>query len=403
MFGNTISKKIRPFPVERDERRVSPHVRDIRLKVLSDIDAYIRQREYGKASSLLQTILNTGAIQVKEIWNPLTAVIRAQDHTALGVFLDLIITETRAHPPFAASMERFFVALDSNYDDAYAIILAFSTDTGSKLAMAHGFLGIIIACLRELEVRRTNAFTACAHVFKHSEFAQFAISGGEQKTKYSLTNAERHLERALELDPECDFFVPFHAQVLVALGKPEHATHMLEQRYTKDKNIVVLRMLMSLDPRDVVEQTDRMLDYLELDPFALEKYFIGFITRCIDHWAQLSIETISRLFLIIIDRIERGDPLETDKWKYMAHFTSQLRTDYPHVVGSAMDERVQWWHMYFDWPQFTGTVNDLVVYKAVCALQLFDLEQGHPVYNVLSGELTDNQATFVNSIQTSTD
>ncbi|KAJ2153803.1 hypothetical protein H4S00_004972 [Coemansia sp. D1744] len=162
-------------------------------------------------------------------------------------------------------------------------------------------------------------------------------------------------------------------------------------------------MLMSLDPRDVVEQTDRMLDYLELDPFALEKYFIGFITRCIDHWAQLSIETISRLFLIIIDRIERGDPLETDKWKYMAHFTSQLRTDYPHVVGSAMDERVQWWHMYFDWPQFTGTVNDLVVYKAVCALQLFDLEQGHPVYNVLSGELTDNQATFVNSIQTSTD
>ncbi|KAJ2503129.1 hypothetical protein GGH96_000572 [Coemansia sp. RSA 1972] len=403
MFGNTLSKKVRPFPVERDERRVLPHVRDIRLKVLSDIDAFIRQREYGKASSLLQTILNTGAIQVKEIWNPLIAVIRAQDHTALSAFLDLIITETRTYPPFAASMERFFVALDSNYDDAYAIILAFTTDVGSKMAMAHGFLGIIIACLRELEVRRNNTFTATPHVFKHSEFAQFVISEGEQKTKYSLTNADRHLERALELDPECDFFVPFHAQVLVAMGKTEYATHMLERRYKEDKNIVILRMLMSLDPRDVVEQTERMLDYLELDPFALEMYFCGFITRCIDQWSQLSVDTLSRLFLVIIDRIERGDPLETDKWKYMALFTAKLRTNYPHIVGSIMDERVQWWHMYFDWPQFTNETTNLVVYKAVCAQQLFDLEQGHPVYNVLDGDLTEDQATFVNSINVSMD
>ncbi|KAJ2483682.1 hypothetical protein IWW56_000246 [Coemansia sp. RSA 2131] len=394
-----MSKQIRAFPVERDDRRVMPHLRDIRLKVLSDIDAYIRQREYGKASALLQTIVNTGSIQVKEIWNPLIAVIRAQDHTSLGVFLDLIITETRTQPPFAASMERFFVALDSNYDDAYAIILAFSTDTGSKLAMAHGFLGIIIACLRELELRRNNVFTATPHVFRNSEFAQFVTSADEeQRTKYSLTNAERHLERALELDPECDFFVPFHAQVLVALGRTDFATHMLERRYAKDKNIVVLRMLMSLDPRDVVEQSNRMLDYLELDPFAPEAYFNGYITRCIDQWDQLPEETISRVFLIIIDRIERGDPRETDKWKYMALFTARLRTTHP-CVCSVMDQRLHWWHMYFDWPQFMGTITDVVVYKAVCAQQWVDLEPGHPVYNVLSGELTDDQAAFVNNIR----
>ncbi|KAJ2829192.1 hypothetical protein IWW50_000991 [Coemansia erecta] len=242
-----MSKRIRPFPIQEwHDRRVTPHLRDIRLKVLCDIDAYIRLHEYGKASELLQTIVCTGAIQVKDIWKPLIAVIRQQgDHRALGSFLDIIISETRTHPPYAPSMERFFVALDTSYDDAYAVMLAFSTDTGSKLGMAHGFLGIIIACLRELELRRINASYRVAdqHVFKHSEFAQFVLTVIEdsQRTKYSLANAERHLERALELDPACDFFVPFHAQVLVALGRVGQAIAMLERQYEQDKSIHVLR------------------------------------------------------------------------------------------------------------------------------------------------------------------
>ncbi|KAJ2306385.1 hypothetical protein IWW55_001479 [Coemansia sp. RSA 2706] len=399
-----MSRRIRPYPVlPWDDRRVNPHLRDIRLKVLSDIDAFIRRGEYGKASALLHTITCSGSLPIRHIWQPLIAVVRQQAPHALGAFLDMIIPETRTQAPFSAALERIFTLLPTAPDRAHAMLLAFTTDTGANLSMAHGMLGVVTACLRELELHRirTRRSIAEPQVFGTSEFAQFVLSRSEpgQGSKYGLGRALRHLERAAALDSECDFFVPFHAQVLVALDRQDAARDMLVRRYQRDNSVHVLRMVMALDPRPPEEQTDYMFEFLERDPYASESAYFGpFVGRQLAQLADLPDELTTRVLLVVVDRIERGAPEETDKWRALATLVRRLGPAHP-AVRSTMELRVPWWRtMYFAQSVFDcAEATDRLVYMAVCAQQLDCLEPGHPAYRMLSGKLSDRQADFVDT------
>ncbi|KAJ2776132.1 hypothetical protein H4R18_005830 [Coemansia javaensis] len=159
-------------------------------------------------------------------------------------------------------------------------------------------------------------------------------------------------------------------------------------------------MLMSVDARDPVDQGDRVLDCLELDPYAPEEYFDGAVGRLI---SSLEPGAQARALRLVVDRVERGDPQETGKWRQLARLLSLLRQSGGEAaVEAAMGERRRWWgEAYFGWHAFGGTrpppapPTEQAVYMAVCAQQLLDLEQGHPVYGILSGELDDALADFV--------
>ncbi|KAI9471294.1 hypothetical protein BX667DRAFT_539223 [Coemansia mojavensis] len=366
-----MDKYIRPYPeIPWDERRVTPHLRDIRLKVLEDIDAFIKQREYGKASDLLLTMVCTGSLLMRDIWKPLLGVLRQQDPSgsSLPSILDVLIVGISSMDPNDAAMERFFTALESNYDDAYRIILGFSSDFGSKLPTTHGYLGALIACLRELELRRNTAKQTIPvhHVFKHSEFAQFVLTKEEnQRTKYTLSNARQHLEQALKQDRHNDFFVPYYVQVLIALDKYDEAVSVLERRYAQEKSIHILRMLISLDPREPVDQVPHMLEYLEMDPYE-SKWFDKFIGNQLDNLENTSEDILKRLLLIIVNRIELGDILEASKWRYLAIMVKFLSHEHKDLLNSIMDQRRSWWHtMYFDKSKFRDVeITDHAVYMA---------------------------------------
>ncbi|KAJ2852366.1 hypothetical protein IWW36_000253 [Coemansia brasiliensis] len=399
-----MDKYIRPYPeTPLDGRRVTPHLRDVRLKVLEDIDAFIRQREYGKASDLLLTMVCTGSLLMKDIWKPLLGVLRQQDpqNRSLSSILDVLIVGVSSMGPNDVAMEQFFAALESNYDDAYRIMLGFSSDLGSKLPAAHGYLGVLIACLRELELRQTLGKQNIPdhHVFKYSEFAQFVLTKEEnQRTKYTLKNAQQHLEQALKQDKQSDFFVPYYVQVLIALDKYDEAVSVLQRRYAQEKSIHILRMLISLDPREPVDQVAYMLDYLEMDPYE-SRWFDKFISSQLDNLENVSVDILKRLLLIIINRIELGDTFESSKWKYLATIVKFLSHEHKDILNSTMDQRLQWWHtMYFDESTFRDAeITDRVVYTAVCAQQLVDLEPEDPIYKILCGDdLSEEQASFVN-------
>ncbi|KAJ2081448.1 hypothetical protein H4R24_002329 [Coemansia sp. RSA 988] len=383
-------KRVRSRKVKYEKpRRAVTHRRDLYDKVLCDIDAFIRQREYGKASELLLSSVTHGAITVQQIWRPLIAVIQQQGtQTELGAFLDLIVSDTTSRPPYIAEMERTFHALFCGSEDAYTIAFTFVSDEGGKLAVAQGFLGIITACLREVELGQmyseSELQAADQHVFEHSGFARFVLTkhGDWQTTRFNLANAEYHLRQARTLDEEDDFFVPFHAQVLVALDRTKEAVEILEKCYKRDKSVHVLRML----------------EYLESDPYAVEQEFCNVIENIFTASTQ-SIEYLQRALEVIADRIERGDPEEFYKWMLFAMVITYLRQkDQQDIIESVMGLRVTWWNTtYFSQHNFQRTpLNERIVYMAVCAQQLVELEYGHPVYRILSGDLPENLAQFVN-------
>ncbi|KAJ2617146.1 hypothetical protein H4S08_000470 [Coemansia sp. RSA 1365] len=139
-----------------------------------------------------------------------------------------------------------------------------------------------------------------------------------------------------------------------------------------------------------------MLEYLELDPYAAEEEFCNTIEGVFE--SNEPAEFLERVLEIIVDRIERGDQEEEHKWRLLAIVVSYLReSEQPEIIEAVMGLRMEWWSTtYFSQDNFQRTpINERIVYMAVCAQQLLDLEDGHPVYGILSGELTDNLAQFV--------
>ncbi|KAJ1962289.1 hypothetical protein GGI12_002733 [Dipsacomyces acuminosporus] len=409
-----MSRRIREYPRQAPHKRaVTSNLRTIREKFVVDINTFVERREYGKASELLLIALEHVSVPLSEIWRPFIATLRQQENRgSIGSYYDIISIYTKKETPNPASLERVFYDIErGNMEAANAAMATYSTDQGSKLALAHGYRGILIACLREMEIREGRIQTdlvepSDAHIFAGSESVQFIESVQFMlsktsrwiTTKFSLQDAESHLSRALMLDDDNDYFKAFHIQVLVAMERLDEAKERLRQWYEKDKSVHVLRMLMSVYPKGHEEQQGWLLEYLELDPFASEyKHFRPYMDRVLE---QLGTDAAfaERVFRMVVNRVELGDPAESYKWKCMALMITALRRAHPNVADEAVRQRLHWWkEAYFSPHNFYPLQeSDLQVYMAVCAQQLFDLEQGHPVYSLLSGELNESHESFVN-------
>ncbi|KAI8322096.1 hypothetical protein GQ54DRAFT_317311 [Martensiomyces pterosporus] len=402
-------KRIREYPGSKPvQPRVNANLRTIREKLVVDVNAFVKRREYGKASDLLLIALEHVSVPLGKVWRPFIAALRQQEaQGSLGSYFDTISIATKGETPNSAALERIFYDIEhGRMTDAGAAMVTFSEDQGSKLALAHGYHGILIACLRELEIRERFREPGCiepseAHIFAHSESVQFMLSKNDPwlKTKFSLHDAESHLSRALLLDDGNDFFRAFYTQVLISLGKLDEAKEQLKEWYAKDKSVHVLRMLMAVDPRGVLEQPDYLLEYLELDPFASEdRYFRPYMERALESMDSSEKQVVERLFRMVVNRIELGDSAEAYKWRCMVVMTSSLRRTHPGTIDAVMSRRLSWWRDTYFSPHYFNTAqeSDIQVYKAVCAQQLLDLEPGHPVYGILSGDLSEHYDSFVN-------
>ncbi|KAJ2008043.1 hypothetical protein GGI04_001293 [Coemansia thaxteri] len=222
----------------------------IKEKFVSDIYAHVKRGQYGKASELLLIAVEHAPVPVSSIWRPLVATLRQQvPSNFIGLQIDNIVDGLRNDPPYAASMERVFHDLDrGNVNNAYAVVHSFVMDRGKGLALAHGYHGIIVACLREIELDQIDdgigRGSPCnAHVFKNSESVQFLLTRNDpdMTTKYSLKDAERHLAQALKIEEGNEYFLSFYAQVLIALDDLPRAKALLEKQYETSRSIPCLR------------------------------------------------------------------------------------------------------------------------------------------------------------------
>ncbi|KAJ2620337.1 hypothetical protein GGI26_005104 [Coemansia sp. RSA 1358] len=406
-----MEKGIREYPVEREiPPRVITHPRVVREKLVGDIDAYIRQGEYGKASDLLLTVVENASLPLNQIWHLLLAAVHQQDISgALGPFFDNIVSDLKNKPPYTAAMERTFYEIESgNFDNAYAGLMTLTQEQGSKLSFAYGYLGVLIACMREAELRRIcksadGVQPTQPHVFRLSESVRFCISedNGQQFGKHTLRDAEKCLSQAIRLDSENEYFRGFYAQVLVAMDNMEKAKACAEQWYEKNKSIPSLLLLLAIGSDNIFEQKEHILEYLEMDPFApADEILCPFMEATLDTLQDLSEELLKRILNMVADRIERGNVTEAFSWQYMAQLIDALYEEHEDIIGSVLEERLLWWKdTYFSKHVFCLADNssDALVYRAVCAQQLIDLPVGHPVYALLSGDLTNDQAAFVDS------
>ncbi|KAJ1665872.1 hypothetical protein IW140_002953 [Coemansia sp. RSA 1813] len=407
-----MEKGIREYPVERTgPAQIITHPRAIREKVVHDIDMYIRQREYGKASELLLVVVENGSMALDEIWWLLLASVRVQGPpNSLGHYLDSIVFELKNRKPYTTAMERVFTEMESGrMEVAYSILVALTQEQGSKLSFAHGYLGILIACMREVEIRRLNKAKdigirpAEPHVFglcKPNDSFSISADDGKQFSKYTLRDAERHLSHAVFLDPETEFFRGFYAQVLVALGKTQAAKELAEQWYKGSKTIPNILILLSLCSSNLLAQENLVLEYLEMDPFApAVEMFCKFMDQVFVQIQDAHTVDRERILNMLVDRIERGNANESYVWKYLAQFVACLREQEHHnVVDHVFALRLPWWKdTYFSTHVFClSELSDALVYRAVCArLLLVDLPLEHPSATILNSKLTDEQIAFV--------
>ncbi|KAJ2745132.1 hypothetical protein GGI20_002394 [Coemansia sp. BCRC 34301] len=159
-------------------------------------------------------------------------------------------------------------------------------------------------------------------------------------------------------------------------------------------------MLMSIDPRPIAHQTEYLVDYLKLDPFASQAtYFEPFMKIVLARLSFLDKNTLMVVLDIVVNRVELGDASDAFAWKCLALMIKHLYLLNWKIIDEVFSRRLAWWvHTYFSAEYFLlAGESDLTVYKAVCAQQLLNLEFGHPVYALLSGKLTKAHETFVNT------
>ncbi|KAI7827257.1 hypothetical protein BX661DRAFT_205566 [Kickxella alabastrina] len=346
------------------EKDIKYHDKHIREKFVSDIHTYVKLGEYGKASELLLIAVENGSVPPEHIWQPLLATVKHQNGlNSLGAFIDAMAYATRKFPPYLASMERIFHDIDQgDLTQASATSLIFTENLGNKLASAHGYRGVLIACMRELDIRRRyteNGYLVESdlHVFKHCDpsSVEFMLTKDDRDlvSKFSLEDAEYHLKRALDLDPGADMFKPYYIQVLIALDYIKQARDKLKSYYKNSPDIHILRIMIAIDKRDLLDQTDHLLEYLERDPFASdEKFFTPFMSKHLllsDH-TNTPVDLVERLFHIVINRIELGEYTEASPWQFFEIILRILKqADHWNVVDAAMELRNDWWPgIYFD-------------------------------------------------------
>ncbi|KAJ2595895.1 hypothetical protein GGF39_003661 [Coemansia sp. RSA 1721] len=108
-------------------------------------------------------------------------------------------------------------------------------------------------------------------------------------------------------------------------------------------------MLISIDPRNPLDQKDRFLEYFEKDPYAPSEMFqpmlqqiIGSVKRTTDA------EFVHRILSIVIDRIELGDYKEEASWSCFENILLALK-EHGHwgLVVETMKERISWWNTFY--------------------------------------------------------
>ncbi|KAJ2745133.1 hypothetical protein GGI20_002395 [Coemansia sp. BCRC 34301] len=222
----------------------------MREKLVTDIYAHVRRGEYGKASELLLIAFDHACVPISSVWRPFLATLRQQVPAHfVGLQIDNVASGMRNEAPAMSSMERVFYDLDRNrMDHAYAAVQSLTMDRGKNLALAHGYRGILVACLREVELDQLvdgieQCLPSSAHVFRLSESVQFLLSKDDPAmiTRHTLRDAEKDLELALKLDQGNTYFLAFYAQVLIALDELPKAKSLLENWYGTKKSLPCLR------------------------------------------------------------------------------------------------------------------------------------------------------------------
>ncbi|KAJ1813566.1 hypothetical protein LPJ75_003129, partial [Coemansia sp. RSA 2598] len=268
-----------------------------------------------------------------------------------------IAQATKKSPPYTASMERIYNLLDQgDLANANREAMMFIEDHGNKLAFAHGYRGMLIACMREVDIRRkfedSVFIEPCDfHVFESSRVLELWLTKDDPDLTsiFSLRDAESYLRKALVLDPGIDMFRAFHIQVLIALGMVEQARNELETYYRDHPDIHILRMLISVDSRDTLGQQERYLEYFEKDPYAPAESFqatLERITASIDQTTDTRL--VERILKIVVDRIELGGYGEETSWRCFEDLLSRLKKHGHWVpVKLIMKERIGWWESFY--------------------------------------------------------
>ncbi|KAJ2663869.1 hypothetical protein IWW48_001135 [Coemansia sp. RSA 1200] len=411
-----MEREIREYPVDSPGPLYAvSYPRVIRKKVLHDIDMYIKQREYGKASELLLVVVENGSIALHEMWWLLLASVRVQGQPdSLGHYLDNIVFEMKGKKPYTAAMERVFCEMESGrMESAYSVLVSLAQEHGNKLSFAHGYLGIIVTCLRETEIRRlrrtrrdVDIRPAEPNVFgfigSSNDFCISAeCSGGKQYSKYTLPDAELHLSQAVHLDPESEFFRPFYAQVLVAVGRLQTARDLADRWYRRNKSIPNILLLLSLSQTESRHQEKLVLEYLEMDPFApTAEVFCTFMDRILSNIQDAVSVDSERILNMLVGRIEGGNDNDTFAWKYLVQFVTCLRKQERHdILDPVMGPRLPWWETTYFSPHVfrMSSLSESLIYRAVCAKQLLaDIPSEHPAIDIFyKSKVTKKQKIFV--------
>ncbi|KAJ2723222.1 hypothetical protein GGI07_002791 [Coemansia sp. Benny D115] len=334
------------------------HTQHIRSQISNLIDQYVQQGEYGKASELLLVAVESGNFGVSKIWQQLVCTFRNQQSGgSLDMFLDSVANAVKGDIRRDVFLERIFnVILEGDLRQADSAALTFVEDEGKSSAVAYGYRGMLIACLRELDVGRVQE-ECVFHVFEHCEGIEFNLTMEDERaeiSKFKLKDAEKYLKEALYRDPGADMFRAFYAQVLVARGHIDMARDNLQKYYQGHPDLHILRMIIALDPRSLLDQTDHLLEYLEKDPFASsEKYFSPFIHKhlaAIDEATEVPEDLANRLLQIVLNRIELGEYTEPYQWRFFEHILRMYgEKNMWHLIEKAMVHRMEWWPaVYFD-------------------------------------------------------
>ncbi|ORX70930.1 hypothetical protein DL89DRAFT_315704 [Linderina pennispora] len=360
------------------------------------IHTHTKRGSYDTASRLLLSTINGARAPLQRIWQPFLDTLRQQQPArSLAPYLDLMHTVTHTQWPQLCMFERIFLEILElgSMRRAYDIMTVFVQEAGSGSAMAHALYGLLTVSLREDELQlRTKVkgdlerIQGCLPLAKEDVWTS---------TRFTLMDAESHLFRALQIDPDCDFVKPAYVQVLVALGRQEDAEAFVAKWLEDDQSLLARRAAMQMGQVGL----ESALDYIQADPFALSAdRFSGIIKEALHKPEDIDQDVLKRMIRVVVDAIDVGNSQDKFAWKCLARLLAHFSATDPCERDRAIDGVWECWmstHLCSHSFVFGKKPSHMQVYKAVCLNHLSDLSPDHPAQLLLcNSNLSRKQLRF---------